>query len=159
MKDEISKEEINNLDTVWHRLIQSMQKTSEDLWKDKLEGVSTVEISILSIIERKPDVILKEIIEILGIPGSTLTNAIDRLEKRGLLRREISKRDRRSFGLELTEEGKLAQVEHRKGEEILWHKVLNSYNTTEERSEFIRLLKILADSLFDNQKDGDNNAK
>ncbi|WP_024294625.1 MarR family winged helix-turn-helix transcriptional regulator [Lacrimispora indolis] len=144
MKDQITEEEIKGIDKVWHELIFSMQKTNEELWKDQLEGVSTIEISILSIIERNPDVILKEIAEILGIPGSTLTSAVDRLEKRGLLIRIISKRDRRSFGLELTEEGREVQREHRGREKVLWEKVLGSYETSAERRDLVRLLEILA---------------
>ncbi len=144
MKDQITEEEIRGIDKVWHELIFSMQKTNEELWKDQLEGVSTIEISILSIIERNPDVILKEIAEILGIPGSTLTSAVDRLEKRGLLIRMISKRDRRSFGLGLTEEGREVQLEHREREKVLWERVLGSYETSAERRELVRLLEILA---------------
>ena len=37
MKEKISDQEIQNLDRVWHELIISMQKVSEELWKDKLE--------------------------------------------------------------------------------------------------------------------------
>jgi DNA-binding MarR family transcriptional regulator len=84
--DNITEDEIRCLDKVWHELIVSMQKTGAELWGGRLESMSTIEISILSIIEIKPDVILKEIIESLGVPASTLTNAIDRLEKRGLIR-------------------------------------------------------------------------
>lgn len=156
MKDSITKKEIQTLDRVWHELVVALQKTSEELWDGQLEGVSTVEISILSIVEKRPDVILKEIIEILGIPGSTLTNAINRLEKRGLLRRTISPRDRRSYGLELTDKGRLAQQEHVSNEEILWQKILSSYETSGERRELMRLLEILADNL--NHKKRDENS-
>ncbi|MCI2106663.1 MAG: MarR family winged helix-turn-helix transcriptional regulator [Intestinimonas sp.] len=154
MKERISGEEIQNLDKVWHALILPMQKMNEELWNGKLEGVSTTEISILSIIERKPDAILKEIVEILKIPGSTLTSAIDRLEKRGLLKRVISQRDRRSFGLELTDDGRIAQREHRENEKILWKKILGAYETSEERRELIRLLQILADGIGRTEEDG-----
>ena len=147
MKDQISKEEVQRLDKVWHELIVSMQKISEELWRDKLEGASTIEMSILSIIEREPDVILKDIVRMLGIPSSTLTSAIDRLEKRNLLRRTISQRDRRSFGLELTGEGLIAQQEHRESEKVLWKKILGAYETSGERRELIRLLQILADNI------------
>lgn len=147
MKDAITQPEIEKLDKVYHALVVSMQKTSEELWKDKLEGISTVEISILSIIERKPDVILKEISQILGVPASTLTSAVDRLENRGLLTRVISKRDRRSFGLALTDDGRTAQQEHRQSEALLWQKILGAYDTAEERDELIRLLSILAQKL------------
>ncbi len=149
LNEDISIEEIYELDKVWHRIVLILQKTSQELWKDKLDGLSSIEVSVLSIIEKNPDVILKDIIKILGIPGSTLTNAIDRLEKRGLIKRVISKRDRRSFGLELTEDGHLAQNEHKNSEEILWHKILSSYNTVNERKELIRLLGKLADNLDD----------
>jgi DNA-binding MarR family transcriptional regulator len=147
LKNEINIEEIKALDKVWHQLVHALQRTNEKLWKNKFEGLSHIEVSILSIIELKPDVILKDINELLGIPSSTLTNGIDRLEKRGLIRRVISKRDRRSFGLELTEEGTLAQIEHKKGEEFLWQKILGSFDSTEERRELIRLLGKLADNL------------
>lgn len=152
MKDTINQSEIKALDKVYHELIISMQKANEELWKDKLQGISTVEISILSIIERKPDVILKEIAVTLGIPASTLTNAIDRLEKRGLLNRVISKRDRRSFGLELTKNGRLTYEEHRSSEQLLWQKILSSYDTAEERSELVRLLSILASNINGSDK-------
>jgi DNA-binding MarR family transcriptional regulator len=154
MKELINEEEIRQLDKVWHELIVSMQKTSVELWKDRLAGASTLEISVLSIIERKPDVILKEISDILGVPGSTLTSAVDRLEKRGLLIRVISPKDRRSFGLELTDEGKVAQQEHRASEKILWEKILGAYETSGERRELIRLLQILAKNI-NFTKDGD----
>ena len=147
MKETITEEEIEGIDKVWHELIFSMQRTNEELWKDKLSGISTIEISILSILERKPDVILKEIADNLLIPGSTLTSAVDRLEKRGLLKRVISEKDRRSFGLSLTTKGKLVQEEHRKSEKLLWKKILDAYETSEDRREFIRLLHQLANHL------------
>jgi Transcriptional regulators len=143
LKDAITSDEIEAIDKIWHQMIFILQKTSDDLWQDKLEGATTIEISILSIIEHKPDVILKEIGEILGVPASTLTSAVDRLEKRGLIRRTISKRDRRSFGLELTEDGAEAQIEHKVGEAVLWQKVLGAFDSAEERQELVRLLSKL----------------
>jgi DNA-binding MarR family transcriptional regulator len=157
--EQITEEEIERIDKVWHELIFSMQRTNEELWKDKLSGISTIEISILSIMERKPDVILKDIGDRLGIPGSTLTSAIDRLEKRGLLKRVISERDRRSFGLSLTAEGKLVQDEHKKSEKLLWKKILGSYEKSEDRKELIRLLHLLVEHMNlteeEDNKDGE----
>ena len=43
-----------------------------------------------------------------------LTSMIDRLEKKNLIKRAISTKDRRSYKLELTEEGRKTQVEHDK---------------------------------------------
>lgn len=147
MKDKITSEEVRLIDEVWHKLVTSMQKANEVIWTGRLAGITALEIGILSMIEKNPDVIIKEIIGQLGIPASTLTSAIDRLEKRGLIRRIISMRDRRSFGLELTGEGRLAQLEHREREQVLWEKILASYNTSEQRMELIGLLQILANNL------------
>ncbi len=75
------------------------------------------------------------------------------------MKRVISQRDRRSFGLEMTDEGKIAQQEHRESERVLWEKVLGSYETSNERIELIRLLKILAKNINGTKKDGDNDAE
>lgn len=146
MSEPITQEEMGQLDRVWHDLILVMQKANTSFLHGGLEGLSTVEISVLSIVSRKPDVILREILGVLEIPASTLTSAVDRLEKRGLLRRVISARDRRSYGLELTEDGMRAQEEHKREEEAVLRCVLGAY-TREERSELVRLLKILAGSI------------
>lgn len=146
MNEPITQEEMGQLHSVWHELIAVMQKANAAFLRGGLQGLSTVEISVLAIVSRKPDVILKEILEILEIPASTLTSAVDRLEKRGLLRRVISARDRRSYGLELTAEGLRAQEEHVKEEETVMRSVLGAYSR-EERSELVRLLCILAGSI------------
>jgi DNA-binding MarR family transcriptional regulator len=146
MNEPITQEEMGQFHSVWHELIAEIQKANTVFMKGGLQELSTVEISVLAITSRKPDVILKEILRILEIPASTLTSAVDRLEKRGLLRRVISVRDRRSYGLELTDDGLRAQDEHRKAEEIVLRGVLGAY-TPEERSELVRLLRILAGSI------------
>lgn len=41
---------------------------------------------------------------------STLTSVVDRLERRGLVRRELDPADRRSFRVQLTVDGRAARV-------------------------------------------------
>jgi DNA-binding MarR family transcriptional regulator len=41
-----------------------------------------------------------------GTKRSTLTNVLDRLEERGLVRRELNRKDRRSFTIHLTRTGR-----------------------------------------------------
>ncbi|QZY55069.1 MarR family winged helix-turn-helix transcriptional regulator [Crassaminicella profunda] len=147
IKEKIDSEDIQILDEIYHSILYSLQKKKTKLFSEKLKDVTTIEISILEIIEKKPDVILKEIVEILGVPSSTLTNAINRLEKRNYVKRVISKRDRRSYGLELTGEGKIAQIEHKRGEKNLWEGILDPLDTKEERTNFLKSLKKIADSL------------
>ncbi len=143
--DKITIDEIKALDEIHHKFIYISQKMEPEIFYDKLRGVTTIEVSILEMVEKKPNIILKEIIEMLGVPSSTLTNAINRLEKKNLIRRVISQRDRRSFGLELTEEGKLAQKEHKDGEKVLYQKLLSPLSN-EERMFLLQCLKKIIDS-------------
>ena len=140
-------EQTEALSLVWHRLVVLLQKIGGELWKDHLAGISSVEIGILNLIQMMPKATTKELIQAMQIPGSTLTNAINRLEKRRLIQRKINDADRRLFRLELTEKGIATQVEHVKGEEILWQRIFSAFHTDEERKNLIDTLNKLADSL------------
>jgi len=148
--EEVSEEQIEELDKLWHKVIQYYQSNEQGGFTGRLEGVTTVEVSILNMVAKRPDVIMREISKGLDIPSSTLTSAVDRLEERGFLKRVISQRDRRSFGLELTEEGVLAQNEHKKQEQELFKKMLTALDSEEERVTFINLAyKIVAEFIDD----------
>ncbi|WP_297422057.1 MarR family transcriptional regulator [Clostridium sp.] len=132
---------IQELSDLWHSMLHaSKYKEIEEEYK-RLNELTTIEIGIIRIISQKEDVILKEICSILKIPKSTLTNAIDRLEKRNYIKRTISKNDKRSFGLQLTEEGKLLQKEHIDFEKAVYGELLNSLDTFEEKKGFLMLLR------------------
>lgn len=55
---------------------------------------------------------MKELAGKLGITTGTTTIAVDRLERAGLARRVRAENDRRSYIIELTEEGAIAFEEH-----------------------------------------------
>ncbi|HPY60795.1 MAG TPA: MarR family transcriptional regulator [Methanospirillum sp.] len=55
---------------------------------------------------------MKELAGRLGITTGTTTVAVDRLERKGFARRVRAEHDRRSYIIELTEEGTLAYEEH-----------------------------------------------
>ncbi len=139
--------EAERLDAVWHKLVWTLQRQSTQLWKGQLKDLSTIEVSILEIIEQNPEVVLKEILARLGVPNSTLTNAVNRLEGRGLIRRAIHSRDKRSFTLQLTEAGLAAQEEHKCYEQLLWQRIFGAFDSAEQRAQLIDLLSKLADSL------------
>lgn len=139
--DTKNEKQIEELSSFWHAIIkQSSYSSIEDKFP-RFSCLTTTEIGIISIVSKKPDVILREICSELDVPKSTLTNAIDRLESRKYINRIISKRDKRSFGLELTEEGKLAQKEHISYEKLIYGGLLAALDTDKERQEFLRLLK------------------
>ena len=88
----------------------------------------------------------------LGVRGSTLTGALDRLEKRGLLKREPSPHDRRSWVLVPSKV--TARVRHglndalEKAEQTCWGGLSGN-----ERKQLLALLRKANNSLAD-QEDG-----
>jgi DNA-binding MarR family transcriptional regulator len=144
---EIKKEHIKLLDNLMHLFYKRINNFNVEMNMQYFQEVTSIEISVLGLVGENPDIILKEISEKLQVPGSTLTNAIDRLEKRNLLTRVISKRDRRSFGLLLTDNGKKVYKEHEKAEQITWNKILSSLDSDEEIELFLNLVKKIAESI------------
>lgn len=113
----------------------------------RIERLNTMEISIIRIVYDREDIILKEICNMLDIPKSTLTSAIDRLERLNYVNRTISKRDRRSYGLQLTDEGEEVKNEHLAFERKLYGYVLNALDTTDEREEFLKLFRKIVNNI------------
>jgi len=109
---DIEHRQIENLSRLWHKAVHLSDKNAIHLFDDELSGVTTVEMGIIHLISEHPDYIMRDIIENLELPASTLTSAVNRLEKRGYLQREIAPQDRRSFRLVLTPLGEKAQERH-----------------------------------------------
>lgn len=141
----LSIEEIKSLSDVYHELIFVHHQNKDKYFSNKFKGITSIEVSILEIVDKYPDIILREILEILRIPNSTLINAINRLEKKKLIRRVINNRDRRSFGLELTESSIEVQKEHKNDKKHLFQNMLIPL-TAEERKEFISSLIKIAEN-------------
>lgn len=139
--------DIKTLSELHHALVNKMQQSNFEEQFSRVKGLATLEISVLSILSRKPDILMKEIVEELQIPKSTLTNVVDRLENHGFIYRVISKKDRRSFTLELTEEGKLAQEEHLKLERFIYLKILNVFDSEIERHTLLEILEKIVTKL------------
>ena len=72
---------------------------------------------------------------------------INRLEKRKMIKRTISSRDRRSYRLVLTEEGIQAQKEHLGLEERVYGSIMKCLDTCEEREELLKLMRKIVHNL------------
>lgn len=114
---------------------------------EHLKKITLVELHVLKLVCERPELILKEIREELDIPQSTLTSAIDRLEKRKLVRRVISDRDGRSFVPEVTEAGKRVQEEHDRIDEQVTRRLLDLLDSEEEREVFLQMLTKISQRL------------
>jgi len=63
------------------------------------------------------------------------------------VRRVMTQRDRRSYGLELTDEGKAFQRRHDRADDELARRVLSVLRNEGERQQFIELLERIATEL------------
>jgi len=76
-------------------------------------GVSLSEGHLLSYLAVYGPCSIGTLHRVFGLTPSTLTSMLDRLEKRGFLRRRLSASDRRSFDVEIAAEGRRAAAELR----------------------------------------------
>ena len=60
---------------------------------------------VLSILKMKPEMSQKELTYLLDMSKQSLAELLNKLEKRGYIKREPVEEDRRSFNIKLTEEG------------------------------------------------------
>ena len=144
MEDAQNRELVKEFAGLWHKIFSSNKL---NVCTERLADVSPIEISILRIVAENPDVILREICQRLDIVNSTLTSAVNRLEKRKLVKRIISTRDLRSFGLELTGDGSDALNDHIHGEERVLNRILGFLDNDVERDSFVKMFKKVVDKM------------
>ncbi len=117
------------------------------VWSSALEGFTTLDLHVLRMVERKPDLILKEIRDRLELPNSTLTSVIDRLEKRAVVERTINHRDHRSYGLRLTEHGQEVRAEHERVFHLMMERMLECLPLETESAAFVEQMVRIGDCL------------
>jgi MarR family transcriptional regulator, organic hydroperoxide resistance regulator len=69
-------------------------------------GVSPAEGHLLSYLKSYGPCPISELERVFGLKPSTLTSMLDRLAERGLLTRQVNAKDRRSFTVELSSDGR-----------------------------------------------------
>ncbi|AKA68861.1 MarR family winged helix-turn-helix transcriptional regulator [Clostridium scatologenes] len=144
----INDEDVKIVDAAIHELIYKMMSSNfMNEYSDKTKGISMVDFRVLRVVTENPGKQIKDLLNILKIPNSTLTSVINRLEKRGILKRVISAEDRRSFNLEITDLGKDIQDEHMKFDYAVARKYLEATESEEEKKFLIKFLKKLAGSI------------
>jgi DNA-binding MarR family transcriptional regulator len=129
------------------KLLWAMKVDRPSAWSPAFEGLSPVDLHILAFVDARPDVILKDIRDYLDVPGSTLTGLVDRLEKRGLIKRTISGRDRRSYGLRLTRKGGALREEQQQIRLQGAEKMLKALDSYEERLAFVDMMNKIGERL------------
>jgi Transcriptional regulators len=142
-----SEKDIEALSKIHHTFYYKMLHSSYEDRFPKIKGLTPLEMGVLGVLSDNPGAMLREIADILAVSKSTLTSVVDRLERRGYVNRAISKKDRRSFELILTEDGTAAQREHIASEHELYGKIAGGLDSPEEVGALIALLEKVADRL------------
>lgn len=127
-------DKVKELNTLWHKVGNQLR---EEMYKTEYKSINKltmIDLSILQTIQQNPNLIFKDICTILGLPKSTLTSAVNRLEKNGLVKRRVSEKDMRKYSLELTKKGNEAQQEHIMTEHVVFNQLLNGLNDAESKS-------------------------
>jgi DNA-binding MarR family transcriptional regulator len=112
------------------------------LEQSREHSVSQAEAHILAHLAADGAATVAEIHRTFGHKRSTLTSILDRLDARGLVTREVSPDDRRSFVVKLTRPGKTLAAKVYSHLEELELQVLGQFRKT-ERDAFDRIIAAL----------------
>lgn len=129
---------VKELNDLWHIIGMRMKAEMSSEKYSSIAGLSMVELSILQIIEKQPNCMMKDISNQLCLPKSTFTSAITRLENKGYIMRKQDIGDKRAYNLELTKLGTQAQQEHLDIEYTVFRNFLKPLNN-KEKDLFIKI--------------------
>lgn len=110
--------------------------------------LTPLEVGILNLLDWDPGLSLKQYAQLLHAPNSTVTSAVNRLENREVLRREIHPDDRRSFRLVLTDLGKELARYRAEEKERLFGDLYDALGDKENREALLLLLEKVKTSLY-----------
>lgn len=136
-------ERVNRLS---HRMVRINEQYNEKSFR-RIKDLSKIEISVLSLLCDDPQIIMRDISERLQVSKSTMTGVIDKLEQLGLVQRVINRQDRRSYALEVTKEGKLAQKEHLKWERDVYLQFLEAMHACDVPETYLDQTEKILDFL------------
>ena len=89
----------------------------------KDSGLSPAQMHTIEVIGHHQNLMMKELSNRLGVTTGTLTVAVDRLEKLGMVKRKPHQHDRRSWLIVLTEQGKAMYEQHNRYHEELTQEI------------------------------------
>jgi MarR family 2-MHQ and catechol resistance regulon transcriptional repressor len=101
-------------------------------------GLSHFQLLTLMLVGGTEQIQIKQLKQKLSIPGSSLTFTIDSLEKKKLVKRQMSKEDKRQWLLSLTPKGQRLYQDVIAAEE---ENILSALNklTDEEKTAFLKI--------------------
>ena len=138
--------QVEAINKAFHQIWFGVMFNRPDFKSEHIQKLSFIEMHLIGMADDHPDMILKEIREYLRIPQTTLSSIIAKLERQGLLRRIINRRDMRSFSLEVTGAGRRIRETHKKYDLEQARESILALDE-DERDEFIRLFRKVANKV------------
>ena len=111
------------------------------------ENLSNLELSILFKLYQNPQMIMRDLSEVLHVSKSSVTGIVDHLEELGYLRRVLNRKDRRSYALEITEKGKTVQLQHEKNERQAFLKFIEAMKRCNVSESYLDQTETLLDQM------------
>jgi DNA-binding MarR family transcriptional regulator len=116
-------------------------KETEGVFASRLE-VSERELALLRTLAAEGPMITKALGGRFRVPVSTMTGLVDRMERKGLVRRVPGRRDRRSIELEATPAGVFALREHARGIQAIARGMLDALSKPDQATLMSLLRRI-----------------
>lgn len=130
---------VKRLNELAYEMNNFVRKHYKRFDKDEYK-LSDIEREIILHMYYNPQITLKDVSGHLDVPGSTLTSALDRLERKGLMVRVKKEDDKRSFKLMPTDKG----LEFLERKDVLHERVFTdvlSVLSAEEQAQFVDLME------------------
>lgn len=127
---------------VLHRLIDLIQY--KDTYQQLRSGIQPQDMYVLERIHFHKTIQIRDITKSYGIPPSTLTGILDRLEKKLLIQRIRKKNDRRAIELIVTNEGKAVLQNHMKEDQLFVRNLYETLPSDQSKQLFVLLDELLS---------------
>lgn len=118
-----------------------------NLQNPEMMKIKPVEQKLLGLLEWQNSIGIKEVVQSLGLPNSTVTSAVARMIDKGLIIKEVDENDRRAYLLKLTPKGDDIVAYGRYLKMRFSEEILDGYETEGEGQKLIALLTDAVTSL------------
>lgn len=88
-----------------HRLHQALFRAGDRMLAEEL-GITTSQSAVLMFLDGRKRASMSDLASAIGLKITSVSGLVDRMEKKGLVERRRSDADRRSFHIELTDDGR-----------------------------------------------------
>lgn len=101
---------VSELSHIFMEFYDKLSSWEHSVVKDS--GLSPAQMHTIEVIGHRQNLMMRELADRLGITTGSLTVAVDRLEKLGMVERKPHEHDRRAWLIVLTAKGKLMYEQH-----------------------------------------------